>query len=146
MYSKTSWGGPVDPFILVKFLNTSNSDVKDPIASLVIFEWKDRNLVGIPDPNTPGNVSARDSLCMLRPLLTHDSDLASAVTISSSKVTVTRPILANSSCIPMLTRSLRAWSSQRLSTSTMRLQSTMLSRRPDTTAFLQMWSTQRSTT
>ncbi|CZR41271.1 uncharacterized protein FPRO_10860 [Fusarium proliferatum ET1] len=55
MYSKTSWGGPVDPFILVKFLNTSNSDVKDPIASLVIFEWKDRNLVGIPDPNTPGN-------------------------------------------------------------------------------------------
>ncbi|KAF9776496.1 hypothetical protein IL306_005310 [Fusarium sp. DS 682] len=55
MYSKTSWGGPVDPFILVKFLNSSNSDVKDPIASLVIFEWKDRNLVGIPDPNTPGN-------------------------------------------------------------------------------------------
>ncbi|RBQ73323.1 hypothetical protein FVER53590_07127 [Fusarium verticillioides] len=55
MYSKTSWGGPVDPFILVKFLNTSNSDVKDPIASLVIFEWKDRNLVGIPDPNTPGS-------------------------------------------------------------------------------------------
>ncbi|KAF5624044.1 PTM1-member of the major facilitator superfamily [Fusarium sp. NRRL 52700] len=55
MYSKTSWGGPVDPFILVKFLNTSNSDIKDPITSLVIFEWKDRNLVGIPDPNTPGN-------------------------------------------------------------------------------------------
>ncbi|KAF5021674.1 hypothetical protein F66182_6294 [Fusarium sp. NRRL 66182] len=55
MYSRNSWGGPVDPFILVKFLNNSDSGVKDPIASLVIFEWKDRNLVGIPDPETPGN-------------------------------------------------------------------------------------------
>jgi hypothetical protein len=58
MYSKSSWGGPVDPFILVKFLNASDAGVKDPTASLVIFEWKDRNLVGIPDPDTPGNVSA----------------------------------------------------------------------------------------
>ncbi|KAM0349304.1 hypothetical protein ACHAPU_003713 [Fusarium lateritium] len=55
MYSKSSWGGPVDPFILVKFLNGSDAGVKDPTASLVIFEWKDRNLVGIPDPDTPGN-------------------------------------------------------------------------------------------
>ncbi|KAH7182872.1 lung seven transmembrane receptor-domain-containing protein [Fusarium flagelliforme] len=55
MYSKSSWGGPVDPFILVKFLNSSDSGVKDPTASLVIFEWKDRNLVGIPDPEVPGN-------------------------------------------------------------------------------------------
>ncbi|KAH7127699.1 lung seven transmembrane receptor-domain-containing protein [Dactylonectria macrodidyma] len=48
MYSRSSWGGPVDPFILVKFLN-STAKGKDPITSLVIFEWKDRNLVGIPD-------------------------------------------------------------------------------------------------
>lgn len=48
MYSRSSWGGPVDPFILVKFLNTTTKD-KDPMTSLVIFEWKDRSLVGIPD-------------------------------------------------------------------------------------------------
>ncbi|KAF4985693.1 hypothetical protein FDECE_16383 [Fusarium decemcellulare] len=55
MYSRSSWGGPVDPFILVKFLNNSQSGNKDPTASLVIFEWKDRSLVGVPDPNVPGN-------------------------------------------------------------------------------------------
>lgn len=60
MYGRTSWGGPVEPFILVKFLNSSvKADVKDPIASLVIFEWKDRNFVGIPDPEGWGNVSPR---------------------------------------------------------------------------------------
>ncbi|RFU73093.1 lung seven transmembrane receptor domain-containing [Trichoderma arundinaceum] len=51
MYSRTSWGGPVDPFILVKFLNNTESQGKDPIASLVIFEWRDSNFVGIPDPD-----------------------------------------------------------------------------------------------
>ncbi|KAM5382619.1 hypothetical protein ACJZ2D_002409 [Fusarium nematophilum] len=55
MYSRSSWGGPVDPFILVKFLNNSQSKVKDPIASLVIYEWKDGKLVGIPDAEYGGN-------------------------------------------------------------------------------------------
>ncbi|KAM6519739.1 Membrane protein ptm1 [Fusarium falciforme] len=55
MYSRSSWGGPVDPFILTKFLNTSQSNDKDPIASLVIFEWKDRGLVGVQDPDNPAN-------------------------------------------------------------------------------------------
>lgn len=57
MYSRKSWGGPVDPFILVKFLNTSSGEVEDPIASLVLFEWEDRDFVGIPDPEGWGNVS-----------------------------------------------------------------------------------------
>ncbi|CAM1502824.1 Fc.00g076000.m01.CDS01 [Cosmosporella sp. VM-42] len=55
MYGRKTWGGPVDPFILVKFLNSSKPAGDDPIASLVIFEWRDQNLVGIPDPEGYGN-------------------------------------------------------------------------------------------
>ncbi|KAL6862114.1 lung seven transmembrane receptor domain-containing protein [Trichoderma novae-zelandiae] len=51
MYSRTSWGGPVDPFILVKFLNDTATQGDDPIASLVIFEWRDSEFIGIPDPD-----------------------------------------------------------------------------------------------
>ncbi|OAQ67361.1 integral membrane protein [Purpureocillium lilacinum] len=54
MYSRTTWGGPVDPFILVKFLHSKAPEKTDPIASLLIFEWKDKDLVGRPDPNYPG--------------------------------------------------------------------------------------------
>lgn len=55
MYSRNSWGGPVDPFILVKFLNSSVS-ADDAIASLVVFEWSDRSFVGIPEDDGWGNV------------------------------------------------------------------------------------------
>ncbi|KJZ76052.1 hypothetical protein HIM_04508 [Hirsutella minnesotensis 3608] len=54
MYSRTTWGGPVDPYILVKFLNSTTPKTGDPIASLIIFEWKDKNLVGVPDPEFLG--------------------------------------------------------------------------------------------
>ena len=58
MYSRTSWNGPVDPFILVKFLGQSDvPQGSDPVASMVIFEWKDEELIGIPDPDGYGNVS-----------------------------------------------------------------------------------------
>lgn len=45
MYSRKAWGGNVDPFILVKF---SKADIQegDPLASLVIFEWNDEDLIG----------------------------------------------------------------------------------------------------
>ncbi|KAJ5122251.1 WD-40 repeat protein [Penicillium atrosanguineum] len=45
MYSRKAWGGSVDPFILVKFTK-SNVPEGDPLASLVIFEWNDENLIG----------------------------------------------------------------------------------------------------
>lgn len=48
MYSRKSWGGSVDPFILVKFLNNTLPEGDDPTVSLVIFEWKDRSFVGVP--------------------------------------------------------------------------------------------------
>lgn len=63
MYSRKSWGGPVDPFILVKFLNDTAPEGDDPVASLVIFEWRDGNLVGIPDPDLQAQVR--------RPMTTH---------------------------------------------------------------------------
>lgn len=45
MYSRKAWGGNVDPFILVKFSKTENLE-GDPLASLVIFEWSDEELIG----------------------------------------------------------------------------------------------------
>lgn len=45
MYSRKSWGGNVDPFILVKF-SKSVAQESDFLASLVIFEWSDEDLIG----------------------------------------------------------------------------------------------------
>ncbi|KKA27368.1 hypothetical protein TD95_004927 [Thielaviopsis punctulata] len=59
MYSKSSWGGPVDPFISIHFNNDSTGAAaaaggdKDPIVSLLIFEWHDLDLVGVPEPEFP---------------------------------------------------------------------------------------------
>ncbi len=43
--ARTPWGGPVDPFILARFDKYDGPD--DPIASLVIFEWKDEDFIGV---------------------------------------------------------------------------------------------------
>jgi hypothetical protein len=56
MYSKTAWGGPVEPFIDIVFQNSSVQPDTDPIISLIIFEWKDLDLIGVPNPNLPGDV------------------------------------------------------------------------------------------
>lgn len=45
MYSRKAWGGNVDPFILVKF-SKAQTEEGDPLASLVIFEWNDEELIG----------------------------------------------------------------------------------------------------
>ena len=62
MYSKSAWGGPVDPFILVAFPNKAVDKDSDPIVSLVIFEWKDEPLVGIPAP-TDRDPFQKDYIC-----------------------------------------------------------------------------------
>ncbi|MCJ1366694.1 hypothetical protein MMC16_005824 [Acarospora aff. strigata] len=46
MYSRKSWGGAVDPYILAKFIKIKPEGDVDPIVSLVIFEWKDESLIG----------------------------------------------------------------------------------------------------
>jgi hypothetical protein len=47
LYSRADWGGAVEPHILVKFMNQDVAEDSDPIASLIIFEWKDYDLIGI---------------------------------------------------------------------------------------------------
>ena len=37
----------MDPFILTKFIQATPEGDEDPIVSLVIFEWKDEDLVGV---------------------------------------------------------------------------------------------------
>lgn len=55
MYSRSAWGGPVDPFILIKFLPVTTD--ADPIVSMVIFEWKDENFIGVlPSPDAQQKV------------------------------------------------------------------------------------------
>ncbi|EFE37282.1 hypothetical protein TRV_08093 [Trichophyton verrucosum HKI 0517] len=44
MYGKKSWGGDINPFILLRM--EAVKDKKDPIMSLAIFEWKDESLIG----------------------------------------------------------------------------------------------------
>jgi len=49
MYSRKAWGGNVDPYILVKFDKpaTEEEQAKDPLVSLVIFEWNDADYIGV---------------------------------------------------------------------------------------------------
>ncbi|KAK2754569.1 hypothetical protein FQN54_006970 [Arachnomyces sp. PD_36] len=51
MYSRKSWGGSTEPFILAKFSKSvARKDEEDPLLSLVIFEWEDVDLIGrVPD-------------------------------------------------------------------------------------------------
>ena len=52
MYSRRSWGGSVDPFILTKFDKQTIEGDADPIVSMVIFEWQDDEFVGVlPTPD-----------------------------------------------------------------------------------------------
>jgi hypothetical protein len=70
MYSKKAWGGNVDPFILTKFMKPEDiPEGEDPIVSLVMFEWQDKDLIGKPvDP--PDDVSESAMEMEIRPGLT----------------------------------------------------------------------------
>jgi hypothetical protein len=70
MYSRKTWGGPVDPHILVKFLPVEGTADSDPIVSLVIFEWEDYDLVGVVTPDNPSMVRSYWILSILRHNLT----------------------------------------------------------------------------
>ena len=50
MYSKSAWGGDTDPFISAAFVKAEPKEGEgdpDPIVSVVIFEWRDEELVGV---------------------------------------------------------------------------------------------------
>lgn len=49
MYSRKSWGGTVNPYILTKLVKPDNTpEGQDPVVSMVVFEWKDKPLIGKP--------------------------------------------------------------------------------------------------
>lgn len=59
MYSKKGWGGDTDPFILTT-LEKAPSDDQDVFVSLVVFEFRDEDLIGVwPSPDAP-------EVCLLR--------------------------------------------------------------------------------
>ena len=62
MYSRKSWGGNMDPFILTKLLKPKNLGDEDPIVSLVVFEWSDKDLIGVPIGNKDGYEQVRNPL------------------------------------------------------------------------------------
>ncbi|KAF3059792.1 Membrane protein PTM1 [Daldinia childiae] len=102
MYSRSDWGGPIEPFILTTFPNQTVEGDDDPIVSLVIFEWKDEDLIGIstnPDDDTSPKVlicdeeSVKAGLCndigtwILSPNATEKSEnliLTKAIHLNSS--------------------------------------------------------------
>lgn len=57
MYSKSSWGGPVDPFILVKFTDVGKDHGEDPIVSLIIFDWIDEDYIGVESDGGFGRIA-----------------------------------------------------------------------------------------
>lgn len=64
MYGKKSWGGQVDPYILVKFINGSAEGDADPLVSLVMFEWNDEDLIGR-YPGASNNSGEKETICDL---------------------------------------------------------------------------------
>jgi Lung seven transmembrane receptor len=46
MYSRSAWGGAVDPFILTTFVKNDEADPDDPLVSVVVFEWQDEKYIG----------------------------------------------------------------------------------------------------
>ncbi|KAF2873695.1 lung seven transmembrane receptor-domain-containing protein [Massariosphaeria phaeospora] len=51
MYSKKSWGGQMEPFILIKFLKSGkeqNVGIDDPTVGVAVWEWRDTMLLGKP--------------------------------------------------------------------------------------------------
>jgi hypothetical protein len=107
MYSQQAWGGPVDPFILIKFTDVGKDEPGDPIVSLLVFEWKDDQFVGIQEnPDSP-KASRRLFFTrhILSSLLTRRRDKDFATQTQSGKAIAMIPTLANSSWPLMRPRS-----------------------------------------
>lgn len=66
MYSMKSWGGKIQPYIMVKFLKSGqgnkeeNKDIEDPTVGIAVWEWRDSPLLGRPSEK-PGE--QREYMC-----------------------------------------------------------------------------------
>ena len=87
MYSKKSWGGKVDPFIMVKFVKNGdkNKDVQDPTVGVVIWEWKDSMLLGKPSDMPVDEVRQARNMVRVEGVDKTYSASTSATTIPSTR-------------------------------------------------------------
>ncbi|KAH0562693.1 hypothetical protein GP486_002636 [Trichoglossum hirsutum] len=75
MYSRKTWGGSVDPFILTKFEKSTAGGDPDPTVSFVIFEWHDEKYVGRPSTRESGK---KEYICdedMVQAKYCNDTDI-----------------------------------------------------------------------
>ncbi|KAI5284144.1 hypothetical protein KEM52_003054, partial [Ascosphaera acerosa] len=69
VYDKKSWWGSIDPHISVTFDKATPKAVEgqqDPLVSLIIFEWKDRHLIGSIKSNEsppPSSQLEKENIC-----------------------------------------------------------------------------------
>ena len=66
MYSKAAWGGSVEPYVSTQLEKPTNLANKDALASFVIFEWHDEDLIGIEKAGTDSvrlGCKAHGNLC-----------------------------------------------------------------------------------
>jgi len=59
MYSRSAWGGPVEPYIDVKFTDAGKDARDDPIVSLLIVEWMDLDYIGL----LPEGANSKEDIC-----------------------------------------------------------------------------------
>ena len=57
MYSEENWGGTVPPYVMTVFDNFTGEIDHDPIVSVVMFEYRDEDLLGRNDGSGTGTVS-----------------------------------------------------------------------------------------
>ncbi|OJJ81407.1 putative integral membrane protein (Ptm1) [Aspergillus glaucus CBS 516.65] len=79
MYSRKSWGGSVDPFILTRFSHDSETGDTDPLVSLVIFEWTDEELIGRAVSDNPEEIETICDEASVDAGLCTDQDIGSFI-------------------------------------------------------------------
>ena len=135
MYGKGSWGGSVDPFILVKIEKPDNLANPDAIASLVIFEWHDETLIGMAQDGSK-NVQLKSTYRVRKTLsLTKARNSCSAFQTISRQAFATRPRLDSSLSIRTRAPCPKPLSSHAPSISMTQSRSIILSPRPVTIVF-----------
>ncbi|XXG96580.1 hypothetical protein Hte_002867 [Hypoxylon texense] len=97
MYSKSAWGGATEPFIDAKFLNQTVEGDEDPIVSLIIFEWKDQDLIGVTPENPEDPIQMICNEANVQAGVCNDTDfgrwiLSPNATEKSENLILTEPI------------------------------------------------------
>ena len=101
MYSKKAWGGKVEPYIMVKFIDidrTQTPEGKPATVAVVIWEWEDSYLLG-----KPADVPVSDVGCISGSPVASAADIRFSASTYVTRIalppaTVKRPRKANGFC------------------------------------------------